>query len=303
MIRGLVATLALLLGGCSVDASGVGDGGDAGGSSGRGSDTGVAPATLGGTATGESSDASSGSPLDDTGSTGGTSSTGTTTADGTATGEGSTTGDPPAPLCPAQAALAACYDFAGLRGGTLLDQSGNGNDGTASAVGVVMGPFGTAATFDARSEIAVPDSASLDLTGEHTLEAWIRVDALPPPGDRYGVLDKEGQYSLFVYDSDDYRCDSAAGTLYAGPVVLGSWTHVACVYDGTSLRLYVDGMEWGSTDAGGALNTTNTDPMAIGDTSPEFDDPLAGAIGGVRVWSTALAPAALCEAAGPACTG
>ena len=65
------------------------------------------------------------------------------------------------------------------------------------------------------------------------------------------------------------------------------------MYDGASLRIYVDGEEIGMIGAGGAVGTADTNPMTIGDTSPGFDEPLDGAIGGVRVWSRALDPAEL----------
>jgi hypothetical protein len=292
--RWIAALLGPLLGGCVVDSSGFGgrsptpshaSTGDASDPDASDADTGRASATGLGSSDGASTAAAS------------------TSGVSTSTDEAST-GQEPASLCPeGRAELVACYDFAGVGRGTLWDRSGNGNDGEALGVGVVAGPFGDAATFDHDSRIAVPDSASLDLEGAHTLEAWLRLDALPTGGARAGVLDKEGQYSLILYDDGRYRCDSLAGTLFAGPAVLGAWTHVACVYDGTTLRFVVDGRVLGSTPASGPLATLDTDPMSIGDTSPDFDEPLTGAIGAVRVWSRALELAELCDAAGAACTG
>lgn len=287
-MRRLVAGVVGVLGACNLDASGLGDGSSAVGTTSGGSgETGVATeASAGSAASGAASGDTSGSTGGTTGSTGST----TTAADGTSSG--SDTGDVPMLACEGQRDLAACYDFAGVGDGLLLDRSGNGNDAPAVGVGVVPGPFGDAATFDGGSEIAVPDSASLDIAGSLTLEAWILVDALPTSG-RFGVLDDEGQYSLIIYDTDQYRCDLAPGTLLAGPVVLGEWTHVACVYDGATLRMVVNGDEIGTIAASGPVATNDGNPTAIGDTSPGFDEPLDGAIGGVRVWSRALDPAEL----------
>lgn len=243
------------------------------------------------------SETSSGTSL--TSDSGSSSSFGTST-DGSSSG--SDTGDVPVLQCEGQADLQACYDFVGVGSGMLWDRSGNGNDAVAAGVGVVPGPFGDAATFDTDSEIAVPDSASLDIPGPITIEAWIRVDALPHAA-RVGVLDNEGQYDLTIYPSDEYRCNTAPGQLFAGPVVVGEWSHVACVYDGFALRAYVNGVEIGSTGASGPLLTADTEPMSIGDTSPTFDEPFDGAIGGIRVWSRALGSGELCEAAEPLCGG
>ena len=44
------------------------------------------------------------------------------------------------------------------------------------------------------------------------------------------------------------------------------------------------------------------DPLAIGDDSPSFDEPLDGAIGGVRLWSTVRSADELCEGAGELCS-
>ena len=204
--------------------------------------------------------------------------------------------------CEDQVELRACYDFDGVGEGMLLDRSGSGNDAPAVGVSVGPGPFGDAAAFDADSEIAVPDSTSLDITGPLTLEAWIMVEALPA-AERFGVLDNEGQYSLMVYSTDEYRCSTLPGTLLAGPVVLGEWTHVACVYDGGAVRAFVNGTQIGMVAASGSVLTDDPNPMSIGDTSPEFTEPLDGAIGGVRVWNRALDPTELCEAAGVSCGG
>jgi Concanavalin A-like lectin/glucanases superfamily len=296
-MRHRVALLVLALGGCTPDTSGLGGSpGDEAGSTAAShgssdTSTGSDP-TL---ATGSGSETSSGASVDGGSTTGSTGST----DEGTST-EG-TTGEPSVKWCTPEPALAACYDFAGVGRGMLWDSSGNDNHAAAVGVGVVPGPLGEAATFDDGSEIAVPDSASLDIPDLLTLEAWVRVDGLPRSG-RMGIIDNEGQYSLMIYASDEYRCDIDGAGLYAGPVVQGEWSHVACVFDGAAMRAYVNGTQIGMLAATGPLLTANGYPMSIGDTSPELDEPLRGAVGGVRVWSRALEPAELCEAAGDACS-
>jgi hypothetical protein len=299
-MRRLVACVVGVAGACNPDVSGLGGSSTAGTTGGGSSEADVTTGVSTGSEPSSEVGDTSGSMSETSSPTSGTSSsTGSTAADGTSSG--SDTGDVPMLPCEGQVELAACYDFVGVGDGMLWDRSGNGNDAAAVGVGVVPGPFGDAATFDDGSEIAVPDSASLDIAGPLTFEAWIHVDALPTG--RMGVLDDESQYSLIVYDTDEYRCDMAPGTLYVGPVVLGEWTHVACVYDGAAVRAYVNGSEIGMVAASGPVATRDGEPMSIGDTSPEFDEPFDGAIGGVRVWSRALDASELCEAAGAACGG
>lgn len=286
-MRYRVTLLVSSLGACSFDAAAIGD---SGGSSEAATSSGPGP-----------NDTAAAS---DTTSDGSSSSTGGSRSTGTSSGpaSGSTTGDPPLLPCAGLAELAACYDFTSVGGGTLSDLSGNGNDAAAVGVGVVPGPFGEAATFDDDSEIAVPDSPSLDIAGPLTFEVWTLVDALPSAG-RMGLLDDDGQYSLMIYANDEYRCDLAGAPVFVGPVVLGEWTHVACVFDGAAVRAYVNGTQLGMAGTNGPVSTGSGEPTSIGDSSPDFDEPLLGAIGGVRVWSRALDPAELCEAAGAACPG
>lgn len=299
-MRSLVALVLFAVAGCSYDPWSPGGGADGGASSGT-----THGGSSEGSVTAASGSGSSSASADGDSSTGAGASTSSSSSGSGSSSEGaasdSTTGDPLVLPCAGQAELAACYDFGGVGRGMLLDGSGNDNHGTATGVGVVPGPFGEAATLDAGSEIAVPDSPSLDIPGPFTVEAWILVDAVPAEG-RAGVVDREGQYSLIIYATDEYRCDIFGASLYVGPVVVGEWSHVACVFDGAALRAYVNGTEAGMVGATGPLLTDNVDPMSIGDTSPEFGEPLPGAVGGVRVWSRALEPAELCEAAGPACS-
>ncbi len=303
-MRSVIALLGVVLGGCNLDASGLGNGDGDGPASDsgttRGSSETVTPDTSVGTEHGSLS--SSGPPADDGPSSTGGSSSPSTSSEGPSTGDDATTGNPPAPLCQPADTLAACYDFANVGAGTLLDLSGNGNDAPAVGVGVVPGPFGEAATFDQGSQISVADSPSLDIPGPLTIEAWVMVDALPGTG-RMGVLDDDGQYSLIIFASDEYRCDMGGQAVFVGPVVIGEWTHVACVLEGAELRAYVNGTELGMIGGANPAATISVEPISIGDTSPDFDEPLGGALGGLRVWSRALDAAELCEAAGDACRG
>lgn len=156
--------------------------------------------------------------------------------------------------------------------------------------------------FGPGARIEVPDSESLDISASLAFEAWIRVEDLPEAG-RMGIIDNDGQYSLFIYDFDQYRCAAGGANLLVGPVIRGEWSHVACVHDAAAnrLHLYVNGVERDSAGTLGELTTDSTNPIAIGDDSPSFVETFIGAIGGVRVWSTVRSAEQLCEAAGDLC--
>jgi hypothetical protein len=67
------------------------------------------------------------------------------------------------------------------------------------------------------------------------------------------------------------------------------WTHVAGTYDGTTLRLYINGVQVASVNRTGPI-ATSTGPLRIGGNSlwGEF---FQGRIDEVRVYNRALTPA------------
>src|SRR6478672_884223 len=70
--------------------------------------------------------------------------------------------------------LVAAYSF-DSNSTSVLDASGNGNNGAATnATWVAGGTYGGAWSFDgATSLVSVPDSLSLHMTGGYTVEAWV----------------------------------------------------------------------------------------------------------------------------------
>ena len=190
-------------------------------------------------------------------------------------------------LCdPYDPELRGCYDFADVESGTLADLSSYGNHGTAAGLQVQPGPFGDAVRFSTDVEVAVPDSASLDLTLPLTFEAWVWLDSIPSAG-RVGIIDRDGQYSLLLFADTGLRCN-AGTSAFAAELPIGQWMHVACVNDGSAMSIYVDGQLVQSVDGTAVPNTGNVNVMSIGDTSPGFTEPMDGMIGALRFWSVAL---------------
>jgi hypothetical protein len=67
------------------------------------------------------------------------------------------------------------------------------------------------------------------------------------------------------------------------------WSHVATTWDGTTLRLYVNGAQVGSRAVAGTLSTTS-DPLRIGGDAT-WGEYFAGTIDEVRVYNRALSAA------------
>jgi hypothetical protein len=284
---------------CAFDSSGFGGGS---GAQTDGAETTTTSATSAAHDHGLDSSAQTAASASHDGSTSASSDTTVTGEHGTRdTDDTDDTGGKQDPWCDAaDLDLVACFDFEDLAMDTLIDGSSHGNHGTATGVGLTGGPLGQAVSFDENSRVEVPDSDSLNLTHEMTLEVWIRIDELPTTT-RVGVLDNDGQYSIFLFRDTGLRCSGSGHYLYLYPVPTHTWMHVACVAGDGVHRMYVDGKLIDETSFAGPMNTGNTNPMAIGDDSPNFDQPLAGAIGGVRIWSRPLNESEVCAAAGQRC--
>ena len=198
---------------------------------------------------------------------------------------------------------AALWRLNDQSGTTMVDDIGAHNgtylgSPTLKAPGLLGSePDNDAVAFDGQNDAGrVPDSGTLDLTNNFTLEAWIKPDTLPGPGGFVSVLSKPEAYSLQFYGSqleftviagDDngdrgrHRVRTPIGMIQAGRAY-----HIAGTYDGTTQRLYVDG----ALVASQALNlpaSVNANPVSVGswDGGQEFFD---GTIDEAAIYPSAL---------------
>jgi glucose/arabinose dehydrogenase/PKD repeat protein len=198
----------------------------------------------------------------------------------------------------------AAYGFDEPTGTTMTDASGRGNNGTRSgATPTVAGRFGGALSFDGVDDrVTVPDSDSLDLTTGMTLEAWVRPAALGSVWRTTHFKVRTGGGGL-VYGQYAHNRTSLvpisealiAGGLrnVSGPpaLPLNQWSHLATTYDGSTMRMYVNGTLAGSTLVSGAI-TTSTGELWIGG-NPIWAEWFSGLIDEVRVYDRALSAAEL----------
>ena len=143
-------------------------------------------------------------------------------------------------------------------------------------------------SFDGNDFGTVPDSASLDISGSLTIEAYINRTGT---GAGQTLLRKEAAYLLdYQGSTDGVRFTVWIGAVaqsFASGVIpdVGTWVHVACTYDGVSQIAYKNGVAIGTRAQTGAIDT-NTNNVFIGqDTSNgQF---LNGTIDEVRLWNVA----------------
>ena len=138
--------------------------------------------------------------------------------------------------------------------GTVADYSGEGNNGTPQG-GITYGAPGrytTALQFDGiNGNVQIADSASLDISGSLTLEAWINpLSTINSGNSNMRIIDKQNAYYLlFDYPAADGRLKFVLriGGSYVNVASTtsswnaGQWYHVVGTYDGSNMRVYVNG--------------------------------------------------------------
>lgn len=169
------------------------------------------------------------------------------------------------------------------------DASGNGLNGSGHEITYATGIAGRAAVFNGRdSFVSVPDSAALDLTGSFTLAAWFKFEA----GGTYNprIFHKGNSYQIYTVGTGRIRqlaFACTAGSVNGGRVQAGQWTHVAGVYDGTAVYLYVNGTLAGQAPASGPIEVNGYD-LTIGRNAQQGTDFLKGAISKAQIYNRAL---------------
>jgi subtilisin family serine protease len=190
--------------------------------------------------------------------------------------------------------LVAAYGFAEAGGTTVVDSSGKGNAGTLqNAVRTSNGKYGSALSFNgSNARVNVPDASSLDLTSGMTLEAWVKPATLS--GWRTALLKEQpGQLVYALYANTDTNRPSAhvfngadLNTRGTAQLPLNTWTHLAATYDGSALRLYVNGTLASSRGVSGSM-PNSTGALRIGGNAV-WGEYFNGVIDEVRIYNRAL---------------
>ena len=189
----------------------------------------------------------------------------------------------PPPLCEPTEGLVGCYPFDGTA--PFADRSGLGNDLVATAVTIGPGAIGDGAWLNAGSSLFAPDSPSLDPSDAFSVDLWLWVDAFPG-SQRSGVLDKNGQFGIFIYPGGVLRCTGGGGAAEVTGLSASEWMHIGCTHDGSTIRLYVDGTERAAVSSGAPGG--GNEALHLGEDSPDGDDQLAGRLDDVRLWTRTL---------------
>lgn len=211
----------------------------------------------------------------------------------------------------------AVWDFenvnANVIGDTCHDKYAGAINGATEAAGINNG---SGLQFDGVDDYVNLGDIDIDAKGQGedglTLVAWFKAEAWTNGGFHDGrIIDK----SFNQYDNGIYwmlspieasgetrlrfrlRTNNVTSTLIAssGNIELGRWYFAVARYDGSTMKLFLDGKEVGSMPKTGAVTAgVNNEAVLIGNNSV-FNRPWAGIIDNVRIYEEAVPLAQLKE--------
>lgn len=155
-----------------------------------------------------------------------------------------------------------------------------GSDGTYSVAGLALGAPGaiagdpdTAVTLtDGSGRITIATGASFDGLLPFSIELWVK----PSPSNTtlgfafdhtYWNGDERRGWDLLAGNNgtifERWASKTAKSVAYGDPVSVGTWHHLVGTFDGTTMRVYVDGLRAGQTTTSLEL-PARTSVMTIG---------------------------------------
>jgi hypothetical protein len=188
--------------------------------------------------------------------------------------------------------------------GNLLDSSGNGHDGTfggdaSRPAKFVAGPtgFGQGLLFDKGVPNQCVELGTFNpsiATGKLTVALWAKWEGLSGQwqgliGKRDGWAADNMMWDIEIHKDDgtiQFRRNGSNGVPAGQTLQVGTWTHLAATFDGTTARFYING-----TEAGSASFTFGSDTEAalhFGTNDTAEGNSFNGSLDEVRIYDKAL---------------
>jgi Concanavalin A-like lectin/glucanases superfamily/Domain of unknown function (DUF1929)/Glyoxal oxidase N-terminus len=199
----------------------------------------------------------------------------------------------------ATTAPVAAYGFEDTGEATVVgDSSAFGHTGTViGGAARVPGRFGSALQFDGVDDLVrIPDAGPLNLASGMTVEAWVA----PRATDGWRTVLAKGRrsdlsFALYGGENPTAYVSAGGGTGSArasSEPEADAWTHLAATYEGTTLRLYVDGVQVAATTERNGPLTPGDGALTVGG-NDAWGEWFAGRIDEVRLYDRALTAAEL----------
>lgn len=174
----------------------------------------------------------------------------------------------------------------------------DGNHGTfLGTPAFTSGTVGQAFDFDGASYVSIPDAANLSITGDITIDAWVRPTANNSFMHVVSKRDNDNSNVTYEFFRNDNGTMGFASRLSntntfansTSTVPLDTWSHVAVVISGTNITFYLNGVAEAPQSYPFARPAT-TDVLTIGDAHGNFGDAefWSGQLDEIELFNTAL---------------
>ena len=148
------------------------------------------------------------------------------------------------------------------------------------------------------SQVKAANSVQLN-SPNTTISFWVKVNALPASGEVYllsnGGWQERWKISLPNHGKPVFSTKNATGSNVdmdsdSVPLPVGQWRHIVATHDGTSNKIYINGLLKKSVAASGALGTT-TKPLGIGYDPIDSSGFFNGSLDDIQIYNVALTDA------------
>ena len=182
--------------------------------------------------------------------------------------------------------------------GNANDTSGNTQNGTeVGSPTYTTGQIGQAISLDGTTGqyVSVANSPVVTITGNMSIAAWVNMDLT---GDTYQrVVGKStgssgaGGYALYIHTDGQPRVafgGTQTTTAATGLITASTWHHVAGTWDGSTARVYVDGVLVDSLTSGSGPGSSTADLHIGADPAFSGTRDFKGLLDEVAIWSRTL---------------
>jgi hypothetical protein len=206
---------------------------------------------------------------------------------------------PPGAVPPNPMHLVARWRLDEGSGGAATDSSDYANHGTIEGdYSWVAGRVGPYALEFQQGRVLVPDAAQLRPPDEVSVCAWAWYSATQEHSARVVVkgADDHETYALEINSQDElaFYVRDVNGNRFvvsSDEIYRNEWMHLAGTYNGLSVKAYVDGEQVGSTNEPNIYLSLDTNDLAIGNRSDDYDRCFVGRVDDAHVYDYGLSQA------------
>ena len=181
--------------------------------------------------------------------------------------------------------------------GEVKDSSGNNLNGTANNLATTgIGKLNNAGDFNAslKQNVSILPNNTFKITSAITFTAWIKRDSID---NRLQNIYTHGQWNNALRIQDDNKAlfslqlGGTSQNLYSTQTISDTnWHHITGTYDGSTMKIYIDGVEKGSLSISGIIGTNNAF-YTIGNEQITTSYDFNGSIDEVKIFDKALSQA------------